>query len=428
MNRTKYSALNAASAITLTLVNGLFGIVVTRLVISHYGSDFNGLNSTANQIINVLLILEGGFTLASNVSLFEPIVKGDYDTANGVLSATKSKFHKIGILFFIVGAIVSVLYSFTVNSQLSRELVFSVIFMAVIPQAVYIFSTSVYAVLLQAQQKEYIISISTAITIGLGHITNIIMIMIYDVPMWSIRFVTMVFALTNCFFVFTYVRRKNDFINFKVDKRFDLIKGTKDVMIQKITGVIYSSWPIVYLSITKNGGTLKASVYAVYNSVFIMIKALLHGIIDAPRLSFGQMLTEKKKEDVWATFKEYEYIGLFFTFIAMTTACGLILPFINIYTQGVSDVEYYDKYIASLMTGISTIEMLHIPSGHLINMSGNFKVSKNIQMIACILLIISMSVLGMLFGVYGMLISLLLVALLLAVLEIGFIHRKFFNN
>ena len=58
--------LNALSAIALTLVNGIFGIVVTRLVISRFGSDFNGLNSTANQIINVLLILEGGFTLASN--------------------------------------------------------------------------------------------------------------------------------------------------------------------------------------------------------------------------------------------------------------------------------------------------------------------------------------------------------------------------
>ena len=49
--------LNALSAIALTLVNGIFGIVVTRLVISRFGSDFNGLNSTANQIINVLLIL-----------------------------------------------------------------------------------------------------------------------------------------------------------------------------------------------------------------------------------------------------------------------------------------------------------------------------------------------------------------------------------
>ena len=75
---------------------------------------------------------------------------------------------------------------------------------------------------------------------------------------------------------------------------------------------------------------------------------------------------------------------------------------------------------------IGTVEMLHIPSGHIINMSGNFKVSKNFQIIACALLIASMALLGTVFGVYGMLGSLLIVAVLLAVLEIGFVHTKFF--
>ena len=37
-----------------------------------------------------------------------------------------------------------------------------------------------------------------------------------------------------------------------------------------------------------------ASVYAMYNNVFIMIKSILHGAIDAARLSFGQMLIERK--------------------------------------------------------------------------------------------------------------------------------------
>ena len=57
-NRNRYSFLNAISAMGLTLVNGLLGIVVTHFVIARFGSDFNGLNSTANQIVNVLLIID----------------------------------------------------------------------------------------------------------------------------------------------------------------------------------------------------------------------------------------------------------------------------------------------------------------------------------------------------------------------------------
>lgn len=425
MNRTKISFLNAVSAIFLTLVNGLLGIVVTRLVISHFGSDFNGVNSTANQIINVLLILEGGFTLASNVALFEPISRQNFDTSNGVLAATRVRFRKIGLIFLAAGTVAAFGYSLIVKSNLSKKFVFTVIFMAVVPQAVNLFFATTYRVLLQTQQREYIISGFTALTIGLGHLTNIILIINHG-QMWMVRFVTMCFALANSFLIVFYTKKENVFLDFSVDPMPDMIKGTGDVMAQKITGVIYTSWPIVFLSISPSGGSMLASVYAVYNSVFVLLKALLHGIIDAPRLGFGQMLTEKKKEEIWSVFKEYEYISLFFTFLAMTTACGLILPFISIYTRGITDIDYYDKTIAVLMVLIGTVEMLHIPSGHMINMSGNFKVSKNFQICACVLLIISMAGLGSLFGVYGMLASLLLVALLLAVLEIGFIHARFF--
>lgn len=427
MQRTKFSFLNAISAIALTFVNGFLGIVVTRLVISHFGSDFNGLNSTANQIINVLLILEGGFTLATNVALFGPISNSDYKTANGILKATRSIFKKIGIVFFVVGTLIAIAYSCAAKTGLSREFVFTVVFMAVVPQAVNLYFATTYRVLLQTQQREYIISGFTAVTLGLGHLINIIIIM-NNGQMWMIRFVTMCFALVNTLLITVYTRRKNKFLDFSVAPTPELIKGTNDVMAQKITGVIYTSWPIVILSISSSGGTMLASVYAVYNNVFVMLKALLHGIIDAPRLGFGQMLTEKKIEEVWPAFKEYEYVSIFFTFITMTTACGMILPFISIYTRGVTDINYYDKLIAALMVLIGTVEMLHIPSGHMINMSGNFKVSRNIQIIACILLIVSMAVLNSLIGIYGMLGSLLIVAMFLAVLEIGFIHTKFFDG
>jgi len=344
------------------------------------------------------LVFEGGFTLASNVALFTPLGNKDYKIANGVLNATKIKFKKIAVLFFGVGIAISVIYSFLAKTLLSQKFVFTVILMAVIPQAVNLYYTMTFRVLLQTQQKEYIISGFTALTIGAGHIVNIFLVT-HNGEMWMVRFVTMIFALINCVLITEYVKRKNMFLDFSEEARLELIKGTNDVMIQKITGVIYTSWPIVFLSISSNGGTVLASVYAVYNNIFVMEKALLHGVIDAPRLSFGQLLTERKKEDIWELFKQYEMLAIIFTFVAMTTVSGVIMPFIKLYTRGVNDANYYDIIIATLMVLIGTMEMIHIPSGHLINMSGNFKVSKNFQIIACIVLITSMALLGAFFSV-----------------------------
>ena len=427
IKRGKYSLLNALSAMCLTLVNGLLGIVVTRFILESFGSDFNGLNSTANQIVNVLLILEGGFTMASNVALFAPLTKQDYSLVNGLLSATRSKFRKIGLIFLAVGLFVSVIYALVANSNLPREFIATVIIMTVVPAAFNLYYASVYRVLLQTQQKEYIISLITLFTVALGHIANIVMICL-DGPMWMVRFNTMVFALLNSMLIAGYVKHKNPFIDFTAEPCAEGIKGTRDVMIQKVVGVIYNSAPIVFLSVSPTGGTLLASVYAVYNNVFIMLKSLLHAVIDAPRLGFGQMLTERKREDVWPVFAQYEYIAFFAVFVMLTTCCALILPFVQLYTAGITDINYYDITIAILMVMITVMEMIHIPCGHLINMAGEFRVSRNIQVVACIVLIISMSIGGILWGVYGMLFAVLLCAVLLSVLEMGYIHLCFFKG
>lgn len=426
-SRSKISLLNAVTAMGMTLVNGLLGIVVTRFVIESFGSDFNGLNSTANQIVNVLLVLEGGFTMASNVALFAPLTKGDYALVNGVLAATRSKFRRLGLIFLAVGLVISVGYGFAVNSALPAEFVMTVIVMTVIPAAFNLFYATTYRVLLQTQQKEYVINIITIVTIGLGHLANIVMILM-DGPMWMVRFNTMICGLLNSLLIAFYVKRRTPFLKLDTEPRPELIKGTNDVMIQRITGVIYNSAPIVFLSLSPSGGTVLASVYAVYNNVFTMLKALLHGVIDAPRLSFGQLLTEQKRDEVWPVFAQYEYAAFSAIFVLLSTCCTLIMPFIGLYMDGISDANYFDMVIAIFMVLITVVEMLHIPSGHMINMAGEFRVSKNFQMISCVVLLISMIVGGSLWGVYGMLGAILLVAVLLAFLEMGYIHTRFFRG
>ena len=426
-HRNRYSALNAITAMGLTIVNGLLGIVVTKFVISSFGSDFNGLNSTANQIVNMLLILEGGFTLASNVALFKPLNDNNLDLVNSILAATKNKFKKIGLLFLSIGMVISVVYSFFVKSSLPQELVITVVLMTIVPSAFNLYYATTYRVLLQGQQKEFVINIITMLTVGLGHIANVVMIFMHG-QMWMVRFNTMIFSFANSLLIALYVRRKNRFINLKAEPHKEYIKGTNDVMIQKITGVIYNSAPIVFLSVSSSGGTALASVYAVYNSIFVMVKSLLHGVIDAPRHSFGQLIAERDREKVYPVFAQYEFIAFFAIFIMLTTCCTLILPFIKIYTYGITDTNYFDPFIAVMMVLISTTEMIHIPSGHLINMAGEFKISRNFQLIGCVVLLISMITGGSIFGVYGMLAALLCTAILLAVLEIGYVHIKFFKS
>ena len=424
-SRTTKSFYNAFTAVILAAINGILGIILSNLIIKTYGSDFNGLNSSASQIVNVLLVLEGGFTIASNVALFAPLGSNNYDVVNSIINATRKKFQRIGILFIILGIIISVIYAFIIQSELSRNFILILLLITILPQGINLFFASTYRIIFQAEQKEYIITICTIITTVLSQIANLVTV-ILNGPMVLIRINSMVFSICNTFIIIIIGKKKHTFLDKKINANYSLIKGTNDVFIQKITSVVYNSFPILLISILLKNGTTIVSVYAVYNNVYYMLKSLLNGVIDAPRLSLGQLISEKSN-DVVDKFKEYEFFVLCLVYIVITSAATLVLPFVDIYSKDFNDYSYHDSKLALMLSIIAVLELIHIPSGNLINMSGHFKISKNIQLVACLVLIVSTILGGLIWGLYGIIISLLITSLLLALLEIYYVHIKYLN-
>ncbi|MED3645225.1 hypothetical protein P5F75_17900 [Caldifermentibacillus hisashii] len=425
MEKSKRSLYTAISSVILTLVNGLFGFVVTKLIIIHYGSDFNGLNATVTQFINMLLIVEGGFTLATNVALFKPLSVSKYEIVNSILSATRRIFIKIGLLFFVIGILASIIYTIIINSNLPKSIIFMTLMMTVISTVFNLIFTTKYRILIQTEQKEYIINLVNIITIFLTQIL-IILIILFQQHMLIVRFIIMLGSIFNGLMIGYVCRKSYNFIDFSVKPNYKLIRGTKDVFVQKFTSMVYTSVPIVYISMT--AGTIYASIFAVYNSVFSILKNVIYSFVNAPRIGFGRLIAERNKNYVMKVFLQYEFIVIILISGILSTAAVLILPFIGIYTRGVEDIDYIDKYLAVILIGITFFEIIHIPSGNIINMAGKFKIGKNIQNIACISLITLMIIGNHLFSFYGILLSVLFTSIILAILEIYYIHVVYFKD
>lgn len=424
-NKGRRSLYSAISAMTLTLLNGLLGLVVIRLVISYYGSDFNGLNSTTNQFINLLLIVEGGFTLAANVALFKPLTEGDYGKINGIMSATKSTFLKIGVIFLAVGTVASVFYSMAIKSGLSTSIVFITFMLTIISTGFGLLYATKYQIIIQADQREYILNFIKIGTIVLSQGATIAIIY-FRGHMLLIRLAIMIGAIVNSLIIGIACKRKYKSVNFKATPNYAAIKGTSDVFVQNLTGMIYSTLPIVYISVTV--GTMFASVYAVYNGVFSLLKGVIYSLVNAPRMGFGKLIAERDRKYVLKVFIQYEYIVICSFLCLLSTASALIRPFIILYSAGISDIDYKNWTVALLLITITFFEVIHIPSGNIINMSGNFKIGKKIQIAACIVLVVSMVVGNQFFGFYGILAAVLITAVLLALLEIIYVHQVYFEK
>lgn len=426
VNKSKKSIYNAASSMLLTIFNGIFGIVVIQSIVQSYGSDFNGLNSTVNQFINMILVVEGGFTLAINVALFKPFSENDVSKANAILIAGEKIFKKIGLLFLLIGFIGSVLSVFVIKTDVSTFIVFCSFFFMVLSTFVNLFFATKYRLIIQTDQKEYIINIIQIITLVASQL-----LIIYSIKngwgMLSIRLIMMIFSIISSIMIIIYSRNFYSIFNFKSkEPDYKSIKGTGDIFVQKITSMLYGAFPTIFIASTV--GTVFTSVYIVYNSIFALVKNVIYSLVNAPRMGFGKLIIEREKKYVFEIFIEYEYIILNVLLLSLMCTKSLIVPFIKLYTRNMNDANYENLILIYLMLFITFFEIIHIPSGNIINMCGAFKIGRKIQTVSAIILVVSMVIFNIFFGFIGTLVGVLVTSIVLAILEIYYVHVVYFES
>ena len=420
-SKSKNSILNAISSILYTGINGLLTLIVTRLIIVYYGSDYNGLTTTANQLVSILLVLESGFTIASNVALFTPMAQKDYNLVSRIISTTKKSFIIIGIAYLLVGSIVALAYSSVIESDIPRLEVFLVLIISLLPTSLnFIFATK-YTVLFQSSQHEYILNTIKILATFIGQ-GLVILIVGYGIDRVTLRIIMMVSPVVAVVLTILAGKKSYDYLDYNKKADISLIPGTKDLLVQKFVGLLYSAAPTLIMSVRI--GTIAISVFGIYNNVIILMRSIANAFMNSPRMSLGALIAENNLDHTRAVFKEYE--NIVFAIASIMTICyfSLIMPFVSIYTRGINDASYIQDVIAILMGIVFYVECVHIPSGIFLNMAGIFKVSKNIQTIATIILGVSIIVALWIGSISAFVISILLSAVALAIMEIGYVHFR----
>lgn len=145
-------------------------------------------------------------------------------------------------------------------------------------------------------------------------------------------------------------------------------------------------------------------------------------------MGFGKLIVEKNNKYVLDLFYQYQLIINIFTLTLLSVAIVLIIPFVHIYMKGATDVNYINFKLMFLLSGIMFFELIHIPSGNIINMSGNFKIARDIQFVATCVILIGM-ILGRIYmEFYGIIIAVLLTSIILAILEVVYITTVYFRS
>ena len=370
--RSKQAAKNIITSLFQQIVTLICGLIVPRAIIGAFGSSVNGLTSSITQFLAYITLLEAGIGPVIKSLLYKPIAKKDKNQIEKILKASQRFFRVIAIIFIIYLVILCFVYPVIVSNEFETGYTISLILIIAISTFAEYFFGMIYRLYLQAEQKTYVTSSIQIVTTILNTIVVVVLIGLGT----NIQIVKLGSA-----FIFVlrpilqglYVKRKYN-INLKnITEKYN-IKQKWDGLAQHIASVVHNNVDTAIITIFC--GTAEVSVYTVYLFVVTGIKNLVQALTGGIDSSFGDMLTRKEYDNLNRSFRTYELFYFTLITVVYIVAMVMIIPFIQVYTKGITDANYIRPLFAILIVLAELVWAVRLPYSSITLAAGHFKETK----------------------------------------------------
>ena len=377
------------------------GIVVRRFVLVAYGSEVNGITATVAQILTYIALMEAGVGNATRNCLYKNIAADDKAGICTTVSATKKYFRNMVPLYVFCVLTFMLVFPMVMETDVPARTVRLVILLQGSGFVVDYLFANAYIHLLWADGKSYITAALATMERTIAGVMQIILIeMGYDVV--GVQFSYFLAFSIKAVIINIYIRKKYPWL-----KR-DPKAGTKDLpqrgafMVHEVSQVIFNSTDVVLISVFCS--VKEASVYTIYNMVFVALcsisEALFRGIDFNLGTQYHRDIEQYKK-----LHDSYETLFMCFVFAMISAAYIVILPFVRLYTDGVTDVEYARPILPILFALIQLLTAGKLVATKLITVAGKATATIPNTIAETIINLVASVIFVNIFGIEGVLLG-----------------------
>ena len=320
---------------------------------------------------------------------------------SAVLVTAKKFFNKIGYLFIAYSIGVAVVYPILSKEGFSWPFVASLTIVLSLNLLIqYLFSLS-FRVLLQADKKLYVISL-TQIAITICNIVcAFLSVKIYP----SIHFLKLLTGLLYIIqpLVYGYFVKKHYNINWAAEPDDSLLKERWNGFAINCAAFIHNSTDITILTIFTNLATV--SVYGVYTLVTDGLNGLFAAIFRAIAPTVGQAYAKGDEHELNKKLDLFEFITFITVYFCFTLSGLLITPFVQLYTNGITDADYIQPLFGVLIVMAEGLYLIKEPHLDLSYSANKFKelavpafVEAGINILVSIILVHKLGLIGVAIG------------------------------
>ena len=372
MKRISQTKLNIAGSVLLQVVSGICGLILPRFVLRNFGSEANGLVASVTQLLSYAILLEGGIGGVMKAALYKPLANEDDAGISGVFCQIRQTFRKIAIIFVGFAVLLSIFMKFLVDTQYSWVYVFTMVLILSTHTLVSYYVSMPHRILMTADQKLYIIQF-TQIAATVLNLLLCLLVMDLGGGIHLVKLTSVAVFLLNPLVQRLYVKRHYKLSrNVSADNTQHIQK--RDGAIHHLSYFIHRNTDVVILSLL--GSLHTVSVYTVYNTVINVLESLLLSVSSGLSGLVGRLIARNEIAELNRTVDRYEACNNVLSTGVATVCAILILPFVSIYTGGVTDAQYHQPIFAMLMIAGSYAYSIRHPFGCVVSAAGHYKQTK----------------------------------------------------
>ena len=233
------------------------------------------------------------------------------------------------------------------------------------------------------------------------------------------------FNIVKMLYMEWYIRRRYPWINLKVAPNFKAISQKNYVLIHQVSSLIFNNTDTLILTLVL--GLKYVSVYALFTLLFGMVGTFIGTITGSVQFILGQAFNNDRVRYL-KLHDAYEACHMTLVFSLYCIANIFILPFLRLYTAGISDINYLDKLLPFLFIAVYLLNTGRESSNLTIKFAGHYRQTVCKTLIeSCINLSLSILCVWK-FGIYGVLIGTIAALLYRANDMILYANRKILHR
>ena len=377
----------------------LLGIAVPRVIIGRYGSDANGFLSTITQVFTYLALMEAGIGRAATNALHPFIAGQDREGISRVASAASGYFRRIALYYGAAVLGLSLLAPAVIRTELGRGTVILSVLLQGMADAIRFYFIQPLSVLLAADGKSYVNNGVRALNRALGYAAKIFLA-VHGASIVLLQAAYLLITAARILFYRWYFRKHYSWLDWHSAAKTEKLPDRNFYVVSELAWTIFSSTDMIVLSVFLS--TRLASVYSVYSLVFTSLHTILLMMFHSVSYLLGQAFHQDRERYLRL---HDAFTSVFFGGMTalMCTAYMLTIPFIRLYTRGISDIGYADARLPLLFCLVQMLSWSRCVTGNLSGVAGYAKPVSRVSLAEAVCNAVLSVALVRRFGIFGVL-------------------------